>query len=45
MFALCYFSNVSALLLALPGSNLAEVRDLVRIDHYDGDTCRTTSGE
>ena len=40
------FSNVSALLLALPGSNLAEVRDLVRIDHcYDGDTCRTTSGE
>ena len=40
------FSNISALLLALPSTNLAEVRDLVRIDYcYDGDTCLTTSGE
>ena len=40
------FGLLSALTLALPCSNLAEVRDLVRIeDCYDGDTCRATSGE
>ena len=40
------FVLLSALKLALPCSNLAEVRDLVRIeDCYDGDTCRATSGE
>ena len=30
----------------MPSSNLAEVRDLIGIDHcHDGDTCRMTSGE